>query len=670
MLPTSPASPSTHLAACPLDCPDACSLSVDVSEGRVTRVRGDDRNPLTDGFICQKVARLPQHLYGPERLLYPLLRDGPKGSGQFRRISWDEALDRAADTLRAARDQHGGESILPCNYGGSNGWLTQGTTDERLWRRLGASRLSRDLCAAPSGAAQRLLYGRAPGMDPLDLEHARLIVLWGANPRASGIHLLPPLKRALEAGARLVVVDPRRTVEAERAHLHLAPRPGTDLPLALALIRLLFEEGGADPAFLEARTTGAEALRAAAAPWTPEAAARECGIRADEIRALYALYREIRPAAIRCGWGVERNRNGGAAVAAVLALPAVAGCFERGGGYLMSNSGAFRLDDAAAVNAAEASTRRLSQSQLGRALLEADPPLHALYVYNCNPMSTVPDQERLRRGLLREDLFTVVHDQVMTDTARYADLLLPATHFLEHGELSRGYGALAMIRWSAAASPVGEARPNHAVFEALLDRLGLSQPGDVRGEEALAEAVLAGSPQRDRLKAELAARGVAAPPCGPRPVQMVDILPATPDGRIHLAPPELGQPPYRYLPDPGDAAHPFALISPALAELTSSTFGQLLTRPATLGMNPDDARALGLADGQRVRAHNALGEVVLPVEFRAGVRPGVVVLEKGLWARHTLNGATANALVPDTLSEIGAGACYNDARVAVEPALP
>lgn len=658
-----------HKAACPLDCPDACTLSVTVQEGRVTRVRGDRRNPLTAGFICAKVQRLPDHLYGPERLLYPLLRDGPKGSGQFRRISWDEALDRAAQALASARDQHGGESIVPCNYGGSNGYLTQGSADDRLFYRLGASRLDRTLCAAPSGEAQRLLYGKMPGVAPQDLAHSRLIVMWGANPSASGIHLLPPIKAARRAGAKLVVVDPRRTPLAQDADLHLPLRPGTDLPLALCLIRALFEEGGADLDFLARHSVGADTLRQRALPWTWEATAAECGLSVEPIRALYRLYREIRPAVIRCGWGVERNRNGGSAVAAVLALPAVAGAFGvRGGGYLMSNSGAWKIDTSKAVNEPEPETRVINQSQLGRALLEADPALRLLFVFNCNPLSTLPDQERFRRGLLREDLFTLVHEQVMTDTARYADLLLPATTFLEHGDLARGYGALSMQRWSAAAPAAGEARPNHAVFEALLDRLGLARAGDPSGEDALAAAVLAGTRDGARIALELAQDGVATPPAGPVPVQFLDSFPGTADGRAHLAPPELDGSLYRYQPDPGTARYPLALISPALGEQTSSTFGQLQTRPSAALLHPEDAATAGVSDGASVRIYNDLGAVVVRAALSDAVRPGVIVLPKGLWARHTENGATANALIPDTLSDLGDGACYNDARVAIAPA--
>ena len=659
--------PTEHLAACPLDCPDACTLRVEVEDGRVTRVRGDDRNPLTAGFICTKVARMPEHLYGPERVRTPLLRDGPKGSGQFRAISWDEALDRAADALRTARDTWGGESILPCNYGGSNGYLSQGATDDRLFYRLGASNLDRTLCAVPSATAHKALYGKMPGMALGDLAHSRVILMWGCNPDASGIHLLPPVQAARKAGARLIVVDPRRTPLAEKADLHLAIRPGTDLPLALCLIRMFFESGKADLGFLQAHTTGWEALRQKAAPWTLARTAQTCGLAEADIQAAMDLYSTIRPAVVRCGWGLERNRNGGSAVAAVLALPAVGGHFGvRGGGYVMSNSGAWKVDLGRAVNAPRPAARTINQSQVGRALCEADPAIRVFFSFNCNPLATLPDQERVRRGLGREDLYTIVHEAVMTDTARYADLVMPATTFLEHGDLARGYGALGMMRWSAAAKPEGEARPNHAVFEALIARLGLAQDDDPLGEAALAQAALSSLPDQARISAELDETGYAHASVGPAPVSFVDQRPSTPDGRVRLAPEELPDL-YTYYDDHLPARYPLTLISPARKEQTSSTFGQLTRGIIAAQIHPSDAAAAGIAQGQKVRIYNDLGEVITTAELTERVRPGVVSLPKGLWSHHTHNGATANALAPDTLSEVGHGACYNDARVALAP---
>src|SRR6185312_6526548 len=432
--------PDTFTSACPLDCPDACSLEVRVEEGRVVKIDGTRRNPLTDGYICSKVRRLPEHLYGPDRILHPALRVGPKGSGEFQRISWDEALDLVASRMREAKELHGGEAILPFFYGGSNGLLTQETTDARLFYRVGASRLARTVCAAPTGRAAMGLYGKMAGVAFADFPAARLIVLWGANPSASGIHLVPIIQEAQRQGTRLVVIDPRRINLAKKADLHLAPRPGTDLPLALAVIRWLFAEGKADLDFLAAHATGGEELRRRAEPWTFARAAEVTGVPAADIERFARLYAESSPAVVRCGWGLERNRNGGSAVAAVLALPAVGGKFGvRGGGYVLSNSGAFAFDRAGAAAEPEPRTRVINMNRLGEVLLERDdPPVTVLFSYNCNPLATMPNQEKVRRGLAREDLFTVAFDQVWTDTAMWADLVLPATHFLEHDEMSRG----------------------------------------------------------------------------------------------------------------------------------------------------------------------------------------------------------------------------------------
>lgn len=660
----------TLRTACPLDCPDACSLVATVEDGRLVRLDGDHRNSLTDGFICAKVREIGGHLEGPERLRHPAVRVGPKGEGRFREVGWDEALDVVAARLREAVDVHGGESILPVCYGGSNGLLTQDATDARLFHRLGASRLAKTLCAAPSGRAHEGLYGRMPGVALPAYRHARLIVLWGVNPSASGIHLVPVIKRARAAGAAVVVVDPRRTPLAQQADLHLAPRPGTDLCLALATIEHLFATGCADLAFLAEHATGVEALRERAAAWTLPRAAAEADVPLPDLERFVALYARTRPAVIRCGWGVERNRNGGSAVAAILALPAVAGCFGvAGGGFTMSNSRAIHLDGNAAAAAPAPPTREINLNQVGRALLDATPPVRVVLSYNCNPLATLPDQERVRRGLLRDDLFTIVFDQVMTDTARHADVLLPATTFLEHDDLTRGYGAMVVQRVRPVLPAVGEARPNWMVFEALCDRLGLHEPGDPRGPEAMVEAVLGATEDARAIADAVRTEGVAGPPGGSEPVQMCDVWPGHPDRRIHLCPAELdAEAPsglYGHRPDPGGPSHPLALISPATRHTISSTFGQRSSAPAELVMHPDDASVRGIASGDAVSAFNELGRVECRVRVSNEVRPGVVVLPKGLWSRHTSNGATANALAPDALTDLGGGATFNDARVEV-----
>lgn len=661
--------PTRARSACPLDCPDACSLEVELVDGRVGRLHGTSVNPATADFICGKVRRFAAHHNGPERLLFPAVRDGRKGEGRFRRVSWDEALHLVADRLVETARVSGGSAILPFYYGGSNGALTQNSTDARFFRRLGACRLLRTVCASATSRAAAGLYGRMPGVAYGDYESARLIVIWGANPSASGIHLVPSLQRARERGATLVVIDPRRTPLAHQADLHLPVRPGTDLPVALSLIRFLFESGRADGAFLERHASGAEELRRRAESWTFERAAAVAGVPTADLQGLAGLYADTRPAVIRCGWGLERNRNGGSATAAILALPAVAGHFGvRGGGYTMSNSAASNL--AAACDDPEPDSRVVNMNHLGSVLAETGPGrIAALFVYNANPLMTIPDQNAVRRGLEREDLFTVVNDAVMTDTARYADVLLPATTFLEHHELSRGYGAYSLQYARPVVAPAGEARPNYELFAELGRLAGLARPGDVELPRDLALQALRAFPDPAAALARLEAGESLPPPVGRAPVQFVDVFPQTPSGRIELAPAELeSEAPaglYAWQPDPGTSDYPLALISPALAQTISSTFGQLLKGPAAIELHPVDAQSRGLTDGRRVRVFNALGEVRCRLRVNPDLRPGVALLPKGLWARHTENGATACALAPDSLSDLGAGACFNDARVEV-----
>ena len=655
--------------ACPLDCPDACSLDVTVQDGRVTVIDGSSLNPVTDGYICAKVRRFPERVYGPDRLLYPAVRKGPKGLATFVRVSWEEALGIVAERLVEARDRWGGESILPYSYGGSNGLLTQDTSDATLFRRLGSSRLARTVCAAPSGAAFQAMYGKMPSVAYQDFAEARLIIIWGANPSASGIHLVPHIREAQRRGATLIVVDPRTTALAKQADIHLAVRPGTDLPVALAIHRYLFEEGHADEAFLAAHTKGAAQLREKAAPWTFERAAHLSGILPDTLRRAADLYAAASPAVVRCGWGQERNRNGGSASLAILALPAVAGKFGvRGGGYTMSNSAAWGITKSW-IRADDPQTRIVNMNQLGQALTTyADPPVKALFVYNSNAAVTSPHQQLILRGLERDDLFTVVFDQVMTDTARYADVILPSTTFLENYDIARGYGAMSLRLAQPVIEPVGEARSTADVFGQLLERTALLEPSDPKGEleEMLDVMGRIPGPAAEQLQEH----GSATPPHNGRPIQLVDVMPRTSDGRIDLFPEALdAEAPlglYAYQADPASAEYPLALISPASDRTISSMLSELPRPEVRLLMHPDDARDRNLSDGNLVRIYNASGEVRCRLQVGAWIRPGTIVLPKGLWRKHTANGYTATVFAPDTLSDLGGGACFNDARVNVE----
>ena len=633
---------------------------------------GSHRNALTAGFICSKVRHFADHMYCEERVATPLIREpgAPKGEPRFRAASWDEALELVAGKLAEARDRKGGESILPYHYGGSNGVLTEDSTDTLLFSRLGATNIAFTLCAVPTGRAASGLYGKMLGTAFEDYVHAETVLLWGANPHASNIHLAPHLKKAQGGGTKLVVVDPRRTKAAKAADLHLAPRPGTDVVLALAMANWLFENDRADLAFLAEHATGVEEFRRRASAWSLERAAEVCGVAAQDIETAVRWYADADPALVRCGWGLERNRNGGSGVAAVLALPAVAGKFgPRGGGYTMSNSRAFLFRPRVDVKGSPGETARtIDMNRLGWALNELDDPsVDVLFVYNANPLTTVSEQAEIRRGLQREDLFTVVFDAVLTDTARYADVVLPATTFLEHHELSSGYGSMTLQYAPPAAEPFGESRPNYEVFAELAKRLGVWEDGDTDSPIEMVERALV--PEQI---AELNERGIAEPPIGTRPVQFVDLFPNTPDRKIHLVPEELDEEApeglYAYRSDPATEQYPLALISPATERTVSSTFGQLHRGPTPLGLCEADARARGISERDRVRVFNELGEVVTHAHVDADQRPGVVFLPKGIWDHNTESGNTSNTLCPATQADLGDGACFNDARVQVERA--
>ena len=654
--------------ACPLDCPDSCSLAVTVQHGKIVQIDGSRKNPVTEGYICAKVRKFGERVYGPDRLLYPGMRTGRKGLGKFKRVSWDEALELVVSQFVRAQRESGAASILPYSYGGSNGLLTQDNIDAQLWRRFGTSRLARTVCAAPTGAANTALYGKMASVTYQDYPEAKLIILWGVNPSASGIHLIPFVRDAQKRGAKLVVVDPRSTPLARSADVHLNVNPGTDVVVALAIHRHLFATGRTDAAFLRDHTTGADRLRERAEPWTFEAAAAIAGIDASALRQVAELYATSSPALIRCGWGLERNRNGGNAAMAVLALPAVGAKFGvRGGGYSMSNSASWNIEKPW-IATREPDTRVVNMNHLGRALTEyTDPRVNVLFVYNCNPAVTVPDQSRVLRGLAREDLFTIVFEQVMTDTALYADVVLPATTFLEGYDVAKAYGPINLDLGRPVVDAVGEARSNADVFGEICTRLGLLEENEPGGELDLMLQVLDHLP--GTIGDDLRAGGNPAPPFGIAPVQFVDVFPNTPDRKVNLFPAELeASAPlglYRFQPDPATAKYPLALISPASERTISSTLGELPRSDVKLLMNPDDAAERGLAEADLVRVFNDLGEVHCTLNVAPAIRRGTVSLPKGIWRRNTRNNTTGTTLVPDALTDIGGGACFNDARVQV-----
>ena len=664
----------TVTTTCVLDCPDACALEVAVvptaDGGRIRSIGGVADHPTTAGFICSKVSQFHQRVDHAQRLLTPMRRVGAKGMGAFEEISWEAALAEIAERFQAIRHRWGGESILPYHYGGSNGLLEDELLDHLFFARLGASRLAKTICAAPTTAVATQMYGKMPGVAYQDFEKARFILLWGANPKVSGIHLIPFLRKAKAAGAFVAVVDPVRNFSDREVDLHLPAYPGTDLAVALALIRFWREEGLLDEAFLEAYAVDAEPLLEAAEEWSLEKAAAVARVPARDLRRLAQAYAGASPAVLRCGWGVERNRNGGTAVAAILAMPALLGKFGvRGGGYTMSNTAAAKFRGREITRLPRWQTRVVNMTRLAQALdPTAQAPVQGLFVYNCNPAATVPDQNGVLRGLARENLFTVVAEQVMTDTARYADVLLPATTFLEQREIRVGYGSYSVGGAQPVIEPRGQARPNSWIFSSLGRVMGFEDEAFRLGSEALFEKAvdaleINGRPADFGTLAAGRAQRYDFP--GETPIQFVTVRPLTPDGKINLRPPSLGRnEPYRL--EPLESPYPLALLSPASQRFLNSTFGESVEDPLVVTLHPEDAASRGVHGGEVVRVFNDLGEVHCSARISDRCRPGVVVIPKGAWAKHSKNGRTSTALCPATVQRVGGGACFSDARVEIE----
>jgi anaerobic selenocysteine-containing dehydrogenase len=652
-----------------MDCPDACALDVTVEDGRVVAIEAGQDHPDTAGFICSKVAQFHKRLYHRDRLLHPMRRVGRKGEGRFEQISWDEAIDEITSRFRTISAESGGEAILPFHYGGSNGMLTDELLDHLYFSRLGASRLDKTICAVPATEVSLGMYGKMPGVAFGDYVHAKCIVIWGANPRGSNIHLVPYLREAKKRGATVISIDPRLNLSKAEHDLHLPVLPGQDLPVALALIRWWEERGALDREFLAEHAEGLETLLERAREWSIERAAEVSGVPAGSIESVASTLAESDPLVVRCGWGLERNVNGGQAVAAVLAIPALLGKFGvRGGGYTLSNAGAVRVDTEPVIGKLDWSTRLLNMTQLGRLLCpELDPQVRGLFVYNANPVATVPEQERVREGLERDDLFTVVHEQVMTDTCRYADILLPATTFLEGWDLSRGYGSYVVAGIRPVVEPAGEARTNMQLFAALGRAAGFDDPAFQWDDETLLRRLAerldmpGGTPDTEHLAAGGRTRYDFP---GGEPIQFGTVSPMTADGKIHLAPETLGERPFQWTaPDNG---LPLSLITPASAKLVTSTMGEYNLDVLRVTLSPADAATRGLEPEARVRVYNHRGEVHCLVAVSDRVRPGVASMPKGAWQRSSINGKTSVVLCPDDAQVVGNAACFNDARVEIE----
>lgn len=655
-------------SVCTMDCPDSCSLEVEVTDDRITAIRGSHVNPVTAGFICSKVAQFDRRVYSPDRLLYPMKRKGPKGSAEFERIGWQEAIREICGRFEQIRKDFGGEAILPFSYGGSNGLLGQETNDRSFFSKLGASRLERTVCAAPTSAAALGLYGKMPGVAFEDYAHAKFIILWGGNPKTANIHLVPFLKQAKAAGAKIAVVDPKRSFSDRECDLHLPVYPGTDVVVALAMIHYWDRNNMLDRDFIAKHTLDSDLILKKASRYSLEEAAKIARVSAKDIETMARLYAESSPAVIRIGWGLERNRNGGQAAGAVLAMPALMGKFGvKGGGYTLSNSAAIKVDEKKFQRAEPWVTRQINMNQLGTVLLEEkNPPVKALFVYNCNPVATMPNQNAVLRGMAREDLFTVVFEQVMTDTARYADILLPAVTFLEQQEIKKAYGSYALQYLAPVIKPMGESKSNEEVFGLLGQGMGwkdqafLDTTDDYLRRMTDSLTGLGRPLQIEELKEK---RMIEFDFPGRTPIQFQNSFPGTLDKKVHFDCTQLQPNSYEYLTEE-PCNFPLALISPSNGKMISSTMGEYNYPELVLTVHPEDAASRKLQNGSSVRVFNQYGEVHCKLRVDDRIRPGVVSMPKGAWQKASLNGRTSNALSPDTLGTAG-GACFNDARVEV-----
>jgi anaerobic selenocysteine-containing dehydrogenase len=670
-----------HPSVCPLDCPDTCSLTVTVEDERIVSIRGSRANPYTAGVLCAKVPEAyPGFVHGEGRLTTPLRRTGAKGEGRFERISWTQALDIVHERFTGIIAAHGPQAILPLNYAGPHGMLAGGSMDLRFFHRLGASLLDRrPLCGGIRTEAWVGTFGPAPGIRPEQAEHAKLIVAWGSNVTWSNLHIVPIINRARRNGAKLVIVDTRRTKIAEQADLHIALRPGTDVILAWAIAADLERQGALDREFITRHVEGFEEYMALARRYTLADAARLCGVDEPLVRQFAEWYRTISPAVITVGNGLERNKNGGSGIRAVFALPALAGKFGVPGGGLINGAGfAFPKTPArlARPDLVPAGTRLINIIDVGRHLNDPafSPPLKALFVYNHNPLVVHPEQNVLRRGLAREDLFVVGSDVVMTDSLAYADVVLPAASHFEHADLFAAYGTHWLQRADRVIPPQGEALPNTEIFRRLAARFGFNDQAFRASDAELMDDALDGADPRMGGKRPSAIPLDRATPMtvnggGEELVLFKNVFPKTASGKVELASPYLEKKYGARLPSwrPVASSYPLMLISPASDQRITSTFGGLHVAdgPPPLEMHPDDAKARNLRDGMRVRVWNDLGEVRLPLVVTDVIPRGVVCSLKGAWMATTDNGQTISALCPADHADISEGACYNDARVEV-----
>jgi len=687
-------------AACPHDCPDACGTLITVEDGRATRIQGDPAHPVTQGFLCAKVAKYLDRVYSPDRVLYPMRRVAPKGTGgetAFRRISWDEALNEVTARLKQISAEFGPEAVLPYSYGGNLGVLNGGSMDMRFFHRMGASQLLRTICATTGGDAIVSIYGRKTGTEPEQFRHSKYIIAWGANIHGNNVHLWPFVEEARRNGAKLVVIDPYRTRTARVADWHIPINPSTDVALAMGMMHIILRDGLHDPDYISRYADGFDELQKRLPKYTPRQVSEWTGIPEIDIETLTHEYATTRPAAIRLNYGIQRTTNGGAAVRAVCMLPVITGSWkEVGGGLQLSLSGTFGLNsdamertDLMRKSPLGRDARSINMVELGKALTEVtDPPVKALFVYNSNPAAVCPEHNLVVRGLKRADLFTVVHEQFFTDTTDYADIVLPATTFFEQKDLVKAYGHLHLQVSQQAIDPLGESKSNVELFRELALRMGFDDACFRESIDDMIDAALSsGVPQlagitRGRLEREPQVRLNVHGDESHKPWLPFAEGFATPNGKARLYDGSLvahGMDPVADFVPPEESRHtdrarqfPLELLARKADNFLNSTFVNLpsvqkMETQHQLEMSRPDAEARGIRDGDRVRVFNQRGEIFLTARVDGAVSPGVVGAKLG-WAKLS-GGVNINVLTSARLADLGGGATFYATLVDVERAL-
>ncbi len=658
-------------SVCPYDCPDTCGLLVEVADGKAVKVSGDPEHPFTRGTLCVKMNRYEQTVHSPLRLLHPLLRAGAKGSGEFCPISWDEAIDRIGEAWQRIIGQYGPEAILPYSYAGTMG-LIQRNAGHPFFHRLGASRLDRTICSPAKGAGWKAVMGETPAPHPDEAEESDLIILWGINAVATNIHFLHGVNKAKQKGATVWLIDTYETVTASVADQTYIVRPGSDGSLALGLMHLLVRQDLTDHDFLAAHVQGFEELKEKVLPdFPPEKVSFLTGLPTEAVKTMALAYGRAKNPLIRLGSGLSRYGNGAMTIRTIVCLPALVGAYgKKGGGCLAgtSTAGAFAMKEVLRDDFMRKKTRIVNMNCLGWALNELkEPPVQSLYVYHSNPAAVTPDQNQVLRGLGREDLFTVVHERFMTDTARYADIVLPSTSSLEHSDIYCSYGTYCVQRAKPAIPPVGESRSNWEVFSVLAQRMGFQEPFFRQTADDLINHLLSiPSPLREGIDQKAFSAGKAVEIPLPEDARTHF---KTPSGKVEILNPRESCPLPCYLP-PYQEAYPFRLMTAPSLYCLNSSFRERedlrkKEKAMFLQMNPVDAEARGLREGESVIAFNQLGEVPFILHITSNVPSGVVAAEGIWWLDHCPGLRSVNALTSQRLTDQGEGSTFYDNTVDV-----